>query len=82
METEWRLARERLRDLLGEDTKRSHRELAEQLGYSVAWVRKWRRRLAHAASEDEQVLHSQSHRPKRLPVRSQPRWKSALLHCV
>ena len=64
METEWRLARERLRDLLREDAKHSHREVAEQLGYSVTWVRKWRRRLAQAAPEDEQVVHSQSHRPK------------------
>ncbi len=69
METEWRVARARLRDLLRENAQASHPELAEQLGYSVSWVRKWRKRLAKAAPEDEQVLHSQSHRPKRIPHR-------------
>lgn len=67
METEWRVARARLRDLLGENGQASHRELAEQLGYSVAWVRKWRKRLAQAPPDDKQVLFGQSHRPKHIP---------------
>ena len=53
METEWRVARARLRDLLREKTQASHRELAEQLGYSIAWVRKWRKRLGQAPPDDE-----------------------------
>jgi hypothetical protein len=69
METEWRIARARLRELLRENAQACHRELAEQLGYSVAWVRKWRKRLAQAAPEDEQVLNGQSHRPQRIPRR-------------
>ncbi len=48
METEWRVARARLRDLVREKPQASHRELAEQVGYSIAWVRKWRKRLAQA----------------------------------
>src|SRR5258708_25123765 len=66
METEWRVARARLRDLLRENAQACHRELAEQLGYSVAWVRK---RLAQAAADDEQVVYGQSHRPKHSPNR-------------
>src|SRR5262245_29979163 len=69
METEWRVARARLRDLLREHGQASHHELAQQLGYSVAWVRKWRARLAQAVPEDEQVLLGQSHRPKHSPRR-------------
>ena len=69
METEWRVARARLRDLLAENKQASHRELAEQVGYSIGWVRKWRARLKHAEPGDEQVLLSQSHRPKRLAGR-------------
>lgn len=72
METEWRVARARLRDLLRENARACHRELAEQLGYSVAWVRKWRKRLAQAAPDDEQVLLGQSHRPKHVPGRVTP----------
>src|SRR5579862_4257615 len=67
METEWRVARARLRDLLRENGQASHQELAEQLGYSVAWVRKWRKRLAQAPPDDEQVLYGQSHRPQHIP---------------
>jgi hypothetical protein len=69
METEWRIARAQLRDLLQENAHACHRELAKQLGYSVAWVRKWRKRLAQAPPGDEQVLNGQSHRPKRIPRR-------------
>src|SRR5258708_38856119 len=69
METEWRVARARLRDLLRENAQACHRELAEQLGYSGAGVRKWRKRLAQAAPDDEQVLYGQSHRPKHSPNR-------------
>src|SRR5215831_7632127 len=67
METEWRIARARLRDLLRENAQASHRDLAEALGYSMSWVRKWRKRLAQAAPDDEQVLYCQSHRPKHIP---------------
>ena len=66
METEWRVARVQLGDLLRENAQAHHRELAEQLGYSVGWVRKWRKRLAEAAPNDDQVLYGQSHRPKQL----------------
>src|SRR5262245_14601160 len=67
METEWRVARAWLRDLLREHSQASHRALAEQVGYWVAWVRKWRKRLAQAPPDDDQILLSQSHRPKHSP---------------
>jgi hypothetical protein len=69
METEWRIGRARLRELLQENGQACHGELAQQLGYSVAWVRKWRKRLAQAAPDDDQVLLGESHRPKHIPRR-------------
>ena len=69
METEWRIARARLRELLQENGQASHPELAERVGYSVAWVRKWRKRLAQVSPDDDQVLYGQSHRPKHSPRR-------------
>jgi hypothetical protein len=67
METEWRIARTRLRELLQDNSQASHRELAEATGYSVSWVRKWRKRLAQAPPGAEQVLNGQSHRPHPMP---------------
>src|SRR5260221_2509194 len=67
METEWRIARARLRELLQEKGRASHTELAARVGYSVAWVRKWRKWLAQVGPDDEQVLYGQSHRPKHIP---------------
>ena len=67
METEWRIARAQLRTLLQDNGQASHRELAEATGYSVSWVRKWRKRLAQAPPGDEQVLNGQSHRPRHMP---------------
>ncbi len=72
MDTEWRVARARLRDLLREKGQASHRELAELLGYSIGWVRKWRKRLGQAPPDDEQIILGQSHRPKHIPHQVSP----------
>ena len=64
METEWCVARAQLRELLKETPNASDRDLAEALGYSPAWARKWRKRLGQAEANDEAVLHCLSHRPK------------------
>jgi len=66
METEWRVARAQLRALVAENGEASHAELAERVGYSVAWVRKWRKRLQRAGPADEHVLRGESHRPKHI----------------
>ena len=63
MEADWVVARAQLRAHLAQKPQSSHQELAEELGYSRSWVRKWRGRLAKAPSEDEAVLHSRSRRP-------------------
>src|SRR5215813_15667808 len=49
------------------NSQATHQELADGLGYSPDWVRKWRKRIAAADPNDESVLHCQSHRPKTIP---------------
>ena len=66
METEWRIARARLRELLQDNDQASHAELAKAIGYSVSWVRKWRKRLAAVGPDDDQVLLGLSHRPQHI----------------
>jgi transposase InsO family protein len=68
MEAEWRVARARLRDLLREQPGISHGEAAKHIGYSVSWVRKWRKRIGQAEDE-EAAITSLSRRPKHSPKR-------------
>ena len=67
METEWRIARAQLRELIRENPKISHEEAARQLGYSVTWVSKWQDRFKTSDNE-EMVINSLSHRPKHIPI--------------
>jgi len=58
-------ARARLRMLEREHREWSHRQMASTIGYSVAWVKKWRKRLRGAPAGGEEVLRDLPHRPKR-----------------
>jgi hypothetical protein len=53
-------ARSQLRQLDREHPEWTHRQLAEEIGYSRDWVRKWRKRLRAASPDDETVLWGQS----------------------
>lgn len=64
MEEQWQVDRARLRRLSQEHPKWSQRELAQAIGRSVTWVKKWYRRLAAAEPGDRDVLKSRSRRPK------------------
>ncbi len=44
MQSEHYAARARLRELMGLHPDWTHRQLAQAVGYSVPWVRKWRQR--------------------------------------
>jgi hypothetical protein len=68
MEIEWHVARARLRELVREQPDISHQAAAQAMGYSKAWVRKWRKRIA-SSPEDETILHGLSRRPKHSPTR-------------
>jgi hypothetical protein len=62
METEEELYAQRaaLRCLLRTHPEWTHQELATHLGRSVAWVKKWTRRLRAAPPQDTAVLWSRS----------------------
>jgi transposase InsO family protein len=70
MEEVWLVNRQRLRDCLRENSRRAYRELAQETGGSLSWVKKWAPRLRHDLANDE-LLHRQRsprHYPK--PSRS------------
>ncbi|HEV8636907.1 MAG TPA: integrase core domain-containing protein [Chloroflexota bacterium] len=71
MEEEWSTDRARLRCALREHPGWSGARLAQELGRSRSWVKKWRRRLAAAPPDDEAVLVSRSrariHPPPSIP---------------
>lgn len=62
MEEAHYVARARLRTLIQQHPNWTKRRLAEEVGYSVGWVKKWSARLRTAAPDDEQVLHGLSQR--------------------
>ncbi len=67
MEAEHVAARGELRSLLQTHPEWSHRQLAETIGYSKAWVKKWRKRLQAADPMDDSVLWGQSRARHQLP---------------
>src|SRR5712692_1595209 len=60
MEEEWMRDRALLRDLLLKTPQASPQELAQQIGRSVSWVKKWRKRLREGDPTDPRLLCSRS----------------------
>jgi hypothetical protein len=60
MEEEWMRDRALLRDLLEKTPQASPQELAQAIGRSVSWVKKWRKRLAEGDPHDSSLLCSRS----------------------
>src|SRR6202171_2623384 len=52
-----------LRDLMKKHPEWTNKEYAQETGYSIDWVRKWKVRLNQAPTDDLQVLfsHSRAH---------------------
>jgi hypothetical protein len=73
MEDAWYADRAALRVARREHPRWSGLRLARELGRSLSWVKKWRRRLAAAPAEDEAVLHSRSRARRRPPPAVDPR---------
>ena len=63
MEAQWVADRLHLRSLLTTQPDWTLQDLAEAVGRSRGWVKKWKKRLQAASAKDEQVLHSQSPAP-------------------
>src|SRR5215470_10779109 len=72
MEAEWSADRANLRFAVRDHPAWSVPQLAQHLGRSVSWVKKWRQRLREAPSEDEAVLHSRSRARKHPPPALSP----------
>ena len=67
MEEQWFVDRVRLRELLLANRQASKRQLAEEIGRSIGWVKQWRKRLLTAGLEDEDVLRGHSRAPLHPP---------------
>jgi hypothetical protein len=67
MEEEWIVKRCKLREVWLEHPEWSHKKMADEVGGSKSWVKKWLRRTRSAPREDQQILHGQSRVRKRLP---------------
>jgi Homeodomain-like domain-containing protein len=73
MEAQWLADRTTLRTLLRTQPQWTVRDLAEAIGRSRGWVKKWRRRLRGALPEDDAILHSHSRARKHPPPPLDPR---------
>lgn len=72
MEAQWVADRLQLRTLLATRPDWTLHDLADALGRSYGWVKKWKKRLQAAPPQDEQVLHSQSRARKHPPPALNP----------
>lgn len=72
MEEQWYAARAALRHLHQKHPAWSYKRLAEEIGYSYNWVRKWCQRFDQAGPDDPAVLCSHSRAPKSSTARVQP----------
>jgi hypothetical protein len=60
MEEEWMRDRALLRDLLRKNPQAALRDLAREIGRSMSWVKKWRKRLREGTPHDPLLLCSRS----------------------
>jgi hypothetical protein len=60
MEAQWVADRARLRELLQRQPSWTNQQLADTIGRSVTWVKKWKKRFAASAADDDSVLFSRS----------------------
>lgn len=67
MEEQWIVDRCKLREVWLDHPEWSNNQLAEAVGRSKAWVKKWLKRIRSCPLEDQQVLESQSRARQRPP---------------
>lgn len=72
MEAQWVAQRQCLRNLLATCPNWSQQDLADAVGRSIAWVKKWSKRLRDAPVNDETVFHSRSRARKTPPPSLSP----------
>lgn len=64
MEEHWQVDRARLQHMRQEHPRWSISRLAEEIGRSTTWVKKWRKRFNEADPDDDSIFKSRSRRPK------------------
>jgi len=64
METEWILARMQLYQLMQGHPTWSNQRYADELGYSLSWVKKWKQRFGNALDRGWRMYLSHSRAPK------------------
>ena len=67
MEAQWQADRAMLRRLMQTQPTWTQQDYAQSIGRSVAWVKKWTKRLRAAPPDDVAVLRSHSCAPKQPP---------------
>lgn len=67
MEEQWIVDRSRLRAVWLEHPEWSKRQLAEVIGHSKAWVKKWLKRIRSCPLEDQDILRGESRARRRPP---------------
>src|ERR687884_1806397 len=72
MEAQWSADRANLRLAVRDHPEWSVPHLAQQIGRSISWVKKWRQRLREAPPADEAALHSRSRARKHPPPALSP----------
>jgi len=72
MEEEWVVKRCQLRQIWLDHPEWSRQKMAEEVGCSKSWVKKWLRRIRSAPLEDQQVMYGLSRTPKHPPPRFSP----------
>jgi hypothetical protein len=72
MEEQWVVDRCKLREVWLEHPEWSRRELAEAVGRSRSWVKKWLHRIRGTTLEDREVLNGHSRARKRPPPEMAP----------
>ncbi len=72
MEAQWQADRAMLRRLMQTQPRSTQRDYAESTGRSLAWVKKWTKRLRAAPPDDVNVLRSHPPVRKHLPPRLDP----------
>jgi hypothetical protein len=72
MEEQWVVDRCKLREVWLEHPEWGKRDLAQAVGRSKAWVKKWLKRIRGSTLEDREVLNSHSRARKRPPAQVAP----------
>ena len=72
MEEEWVVKRCQLRQVWLDHPEWSRQKMAEEVGCSKSWVKKWLRRIRSVPLEDQQVMYGLPRAPKHPPPRFSP----------